>query len=303
MQSNLGKGDSMLDKYRHFLFQNNKKENTIRTYTNNVSKFLNWLNERYGESTSSAITSLDLREYQSYLLNVKKYSAAGILQRMNSIVSYCNYLYSENHLSVDVAKDFKFIRVQGLRPAPEVISSNEMNKYRREVHKAAKKRDIAIVELLLNTGIRASELISLEVDDIELSDRKGILIVRAGKGGMYRSIPLNSDARKALNEYLESRSSDIQHASKLWTGQRGSLTQDGLNKLLKRYAAKCGLSDKIHPHMFRHYFATKLVRDKKEDLVLVAYLLGHSDINTTKIYAQPSLEYVTDALENLFIGA
>jgi site-specific recombinase XerD len=292
----------MLDKYKDFLYQNNKKENTIKTYTNNVNKFLNWINEKYGESIPSAITSLDLREYQSYLLNVKKYSAAGILQRMNSIVSYCNYLYSENHLCVDVTKDFKFINVQSFRSAPEIICTNEMNKYRREVHKAAKKRDIAIIELLLNTGIRASELISLEINDIELSDRKGLLIIRNGKGGKYRSIPLNSDARKALNEYMESMSA-IRYSSKLWTGQRGSLTQDGLNKLLKRYAAKCGLSDKIHPHMFRHYFAKKLVRDKKEDLVLVAYLLGHSDINTTKIYAQPSLEDVADTLENLYIGA
>ncbi|WP_372998486.1 tyrosine-type recombinase/integrase [Lutispora sp.] len=293
----------MLDKYRHFLFQNNKKENTIKAYSNNVNKFLNWLNERYGESTQSAITALDLREYQSYLLNIKKYSAAGILQRMNSVVSYCNYLYSENHLPIDVAKDFKFIKVQGLRSAPEIISTNEMNKYRREVHKAAKKRDIAIVELLLNTGIRASELISLEIDDIELSDRKGMLIVRDGKGGKYRNIPLNSDVRKALNEYLESIPVDMHHTSKLWIGQRGSLAQDGLNKLLKRYAARCGLTDKIHPHMFRHYFATKLVRDRKEDLVLVAYLLGYSDINTTKIYVQPNLDYVADALENLYIGA
>jgi site-specific recombinase XerD len=293
----------MLDKYKDFLYQNNKTENTVKTYTNNVNKFLNWLNEKYGESIPSAITSLDLREYQSYLLNVKKYSASGILQRMNSIVSYCNYLYSENHLCVDVTKDFKFIKIQSFRPAPEIISTNEMNKYRREVHKAAKKRDIAIVELLLNTGIRASELISLEINDVELSDRKGILIIRNSKGGKYRSIPLNSDARKALNEYLESRSVNVRYSSKLWTGQRGALTQDGLNKLLKRYAAKCRLSDKIHPHMFRHYFAKKLVRDKKEDLVLVAYLLGHSDINTTKIYAQPSLEDVANTLENLYIGA
>lgn len=293
----------MLEKYKQFLYNSNKKENTVKTYTNNVRKFLYWLNERYGETDASAITTLDLREYQSYLLNIKKYSASGILQRMNSVISYCNFLYSENQLCVDVTKDFKFINVQNLRPAPEIISTNDMNKYRREVHKAAKKRDIAIVELLLNTGIRASELIALEVSDIELTDRKGILIVRDGKGGKYRSIPLNLDARKALKEYLESRPGGTPDNSKLWIGQRGPLTQDGLNKLLKRYASKCGLYDKIHPHMFRHYFAKKLVRDKKEDLVLVAYILGHSNINTTKIYAQPSMEDVSKALEGLYIGA
>lgn len=281
--------------YLRYKSENEYSENTIKTYKFNIAKFLQWLQERYTELNPAAVTSLDLKEYQSYLLNIKKYEPKGIHQRMNSVLSYCRFLYERKYLKADITAGFKLVKVQTKSTAPDTPSTVEVNRFRREVYKSNKVRDIAVIEMFLNTGIRAGELVALEVDDLELGERKGLVRIREGKGGKYRDIPLNSDVRKALENYIKKYSpKDL-----LWVGQRGYITQDAVNKMIKRYATKVGLQDKIHPHSLRHYFATRLLREKKADIVIVAEVLGHSNINTTRVYTKPSSEEVANVLEDL----
>lgn len=284
----------ILKAYKLQLKNDNKSINTINTYLTNIKSFLVWLQERYGETDVTAITSLDIMEYQDYLLNIKKYKASGIRQRMYSIISYCKFIYDKGYVKNNPADNFKIIKIQNTQNAPNIITKQEMNLFRREVYKSNNKRNIAIIEMLKGTGIRVSELISLEVNDIFLSERKGIIKIRKGKGGKYREIPLNKAIRKSLRDYLNSRNSS---SNKLWIGQRGPLTKDSINKMLKRYAVKVNLQDKIHPHVFRHYLAHELLRVKKKDPILVSHILGHSNINTLKIYTQPTLDELEEALE------
>lgn len=286
----------MLKQYEQYLIEQNKSSNTIKTYLRNVQVFFDWLQDRYKENEpATQITSLDLREYQKYLIK-KKYAATGIQQRMISIISYCKFIYSQGYIPNDIVENFKLIKIQNMNTAPTIPTTVEMNRFRREVYKAYNLRDIAIIEMLINTGIRANELISLQIDDIELSKKKGLVHIRAGKGMKARSIPLNSDVRNALSNYLESR---IVLYRELWIGQRGPLTKDALNKIIKKYAKKIGLEDKFYPHAFRHYFATKLIREKKEDIITVANILGHSNLNTIQRYTQPTIDDITQVLEHL----
>ena len=290
-------GTIMLNQYIDYLKSSNKEYSkcTLKAYKINVSKFLQWLNERYNENNSYSITHLDIREYQGYLVTIKKYAPAGVQQRIMSILSYCRFLFDKKYLKIDITANLKLIQVHGKDTAPKAPSTNEVNRFKREVYKKNNLRDIAIIEMFLNTGIRASELINLEIDDISISERKGVVHIRQGKGRKYRDIPLNQDVREALNGYIE----EINPETKLWIGQRGVLSQDGVNKMIKRYAKKVELETKLYPHAFRHYFATRLLRYKKIDISIVAKLLGHFNINTTQIYVKPTFDDLSDALNNL----
>ncbi|MBW9147210.1 tyrosine-type recombinase/integrase [Clostridium sp. CM028] len=289
----------MLNEYINYLKSSTKEYSkcTLKAYEPNVSKFLQWLKERYNENDSYAITTLDIREYQGYLINIKKYAPAGVQQRIMSMLSYCRFLYDKKYLKIDVTANFKLIQVQSKDTAPSAPSTNEINRFKREIYKKNNLRDIAIIEMFLNTGIRASELINLDIQDISISKRKGVVHVRQGKRKKFRDIPLNQDVRESLNAYIK----EVNPQNKLWIGQRGVLTQDGINKMIKRYAKKVNLETKIYPHAFRHYFATRLLRHKKIDIAIVSKLLGHFNLNTTQIYVKPTFEDLSDALDNLNI--
>lgn len=288
----------MLQEFRDELIRSAKSEHTVRAYIDRVNDFLTWLQERYGEENPSAITTLDTREYQSYCLNVKKYRPSGIQQRMSAVKAYCGFLQAKGLLSTNPALDVKAIKSVKRDSAPDVLTKSELHRFRREVHKAGNLRDIAILELLLQTGVRVSELVNIDVNDISISERKGILVVREGKGRKYREIPLSTDVRKAFADYLKVR--PLTTDKKLLQGQRGGLTTDAVSKMLKKYARRVGLQDRIHPHLFRHQLATELLRNKKQDIALVAELLGHSSLNTTMIYTRPSADEKAKALEDLF---
>lgn len=132
------------------------------------------------------------------------------------------------------------------------------------------------------------------MDDIEISERKGKLIVRSGKGGKSREIKLNTEARKALKDYLDYRAMD--KVENVFIGERGPLKPSGVYRMLRKYAQQAGLH--VTPHMMRHTFAYRLLR-VSHDLVMVQKMLGHANINTTAIYTQPQDEDEERSLENL----
>ena len=146
-------------------------------------------------------------------------------------------------------------------------------------------RDEALLNLLLYTGLRVSECADLRVSDVVLNGKDPRIIVRAGKGRKYREIPLHKTARQPLEAYLAVRPTDRGEA--LFLGQRGALGARGMQFRIAALAEAAGLKD-VTPHVLRHTFATRLLREAKVDLVTVAALLGHSSIATTQIYTQPS---------------
>jgi site-specific recombinase XerD len=142
----------------------------------------------------------------------------------------------------------------------------------------------AIIQTLLGTGLRISELAALKVSDAEISDRKGILYVRAGKGGKARQIPLDKQTRHALSNYLDER--EEEGSERVLLGQRGPISEPGINYLVTKYAYQARLED-CTSHTLRHSFAKNLV-DADTPLDQVATLLGHESLDTTSVYTRPS---------------
>jgi len=189
------------------------------------------------------------------------------------------------------------------RLAPKALSRQELNSLTRAAEQDAiagateGKRNLAIIQVLRYTGIRVGELTALTLEDLVLSDRAGQLTVRAGKGGKFREVPLNAEARRALRDYLGVR--PMVEAPLLFMGQRGALTSSAVRKIVEKCGRRAGIED-VTPHVLRHSCARALL-DAGVDLVAVAALLGHEDLKTTAIYTKPSVQDLERAVGRLEI--
>lgn len=149
--------------------------------------------------------------------------------------------------------------------------------------------------VLLNTGLRVSELSRLKLDDIEISERKGQITV-LGKGNKYRTLPLNVEARRAIEDSLQQRP-DLDHDYWLWGSRGGRLKSWGIQNVLRKYAYLAQIED-VTSHTLRHTFGKKLV-EAGVPLDQVATLMGHSNIETTRRYTTPGACDLRRAVEQL----
>jgi integrase/recombinase XerC len=177
--------------------------------------------------------------------------------------------------------------------APRWLSRKEQLGLLRAVRQGKNQRDLAIIQLMLGSGLRISETAALKVSDLELNDRSGWVHIRTGKGMKSRSIPLSVHVRKALQAYLRERSDEDEED--VFLGQRGPLSEWGIHAIVKKYAYQARLED-VTAHTLRHSFAKKLV-DSSTSLDQVATLLGHESLDTTRIYTQPSERDLEQAVQ------
>lgn len=287
---------TILNEFKDEMIRQNLSEHTINNYISSVINYINYIEEGTGDFSCSEILHVDIKGYKSHLLNVKKEEPATINLRLSALNKFCNYLISIGILDNNPISKAGQVKIQKQKSCPKVLQKNQIQRFKREFYKEKDLRDIAIFELLYNTGVRVSELCDIEIDDYIISDRKGILNIREGKGKKYREIPLNNEAREAIINYLEVRPAT--NDKKLLLGQRGCLKRQAINKILKKYANKAGLEEeKIHPHVMRHQLGHDLIANGV-DIVKVAEILGHTDINTTRIYSLPTEEEKAKTLEN-----
>jgi integrase/recombinase XerC len=174
----------------------------------------------------------------------------------------------------------------------------QLSKLRYPKRWLTRRRDASLVQFLFNTGLRLSETIALHLNDVELSDRRGSVLVRMGKGNKQRRVPLNSEARKALQEWMAVRPQTDSHF--VWVAvesETNGLSGRAVQRVMHRYGQDAGLEE-LTPHVARHTFAKNLV-NSGVGLEKVASLLGHSSLNTTRIYTTPDEHDLEMAVEKL----
>jgi site-specific recombinase XerD len=193
-------------------------------------------------------------------------------------------------------------RVEVDPPPARALSGEELRAVELAADRLGSSRDRALMQVLLRTGLRIGEVAALDITDVRLTQRTGELVVRHGKGDRRRVVPLSRSVRSALREWRTDRTKHLSkpdiHSGPLWlsrTGQR--LSVRSISKLVTAVLAAAGIEESAHA--LRHTLATRLVRDHARDLALVADILGHTDVKTTRRYARSELEDRRAALEQL----
>jgi integrase/recombinase XerD len=244
--------------------------------------FTDWLMDNDGDLAK--LTRVDVQLFfQS--LESKGNSASTINNRFAAISQFARFIGSPNiieNIRLPQARQAKNI-------APESLERTERNNLLREVERNDNSRDIAIVNLLIRTGIRVSELVALNRSDVVTGERSGSITVRNGKGNVSRRVPLSTEARLYLSKYLETR--DDNDPALILSNFRQRISVRAVQHMLSNYG--------VHPHALRHTFARELV-SKGVDLSTVADLCGHADINVTRRYSKPTERDLEAAIDKAF---
>lgn len=256
-------------------------ENTVAAYLRDVSQFAGYLAAQ-GKELQEA-TADTVREYMDWMLGKGK-SAASVSRFLASVKSFYNFLVSQGCMDSNPAKNVAAAKPE--RKYPAVLTSKEVELFLEQPRCVDAKgfRDHAMLELLYATGIRVSELISLDLDDLNLS--AGLL--RCASRGKERSIPVYRTAVKALQDYLvkvRPQLVDDSGENALFVNMNGErMSRQGFWKIIKHYQEKAGIDKDITPHTLRHSFAAHLL-ENGADLRSIQEMLGHADISSTQIYA------------------
>jgi integrase/recombinase XerC len=281
------------DNFALFLTESERSTYTIKNYLCDLDSFTLWLKSKGNkEFAPTLITPTDLREYKHYLDQTLQLKPQTINRKLSSLRSFLNWALREGYFPDNRLPHIpQPIKEQA--SAPKWLDRLSQHSLCRLVEKGRKIRDIAIVKLLLNTGLRVSELCALTWNDIKISPKKGRLSVNHGKGAKRRIIPLNKDARSVLIElgYHKNKGSE----RRVFIGQRGAMTPRGIESTLRKYVKQTDLEE-VSPHQIRHTFCKNLI-DAGVSLEKVAALAGHDNLETTRRYCTPSEQDLAAAVE------
>lgn len=256
--------------------------NTLDAYRSDLQKYSNWLEARGCQSL--AVQREDMLDYLAFRLE-KGIKARSTARTLSCLRSYYRYLLRENHINIDPSTQVENPKPR--KPLPHSLSEADVEKLLAAPDQSTSigLRDAAMLELLYACGLRVSELVTLELSQINL--RQGVVRV-FGKGNKERLIPMGEVAQNQLLAYLQAGRSHILgavHANAvLFPGRYGApMTRQTFWHRIKYYAKKAGIQAALSPHTLRHAFATHLL-NHGADLRVVQLLLGHSDLSTTQIY-------------------
>ena len=273
---------------------------TVAVYQRDVRHFLQWSEATVGQPftwppgpNGTRAMGQELRDYRAYLKGVRQVKPATVNRKLAGLARWVAWGQESGRLlGPPMAKlPWEKLPVR----APKALEPAELNRLLRETRRRASARDIALVQLLAQTGLRVGELAALALGDVKIGERSGQVTVRRGKGDRYREVPMNTDARQALKEYLAERPETGKTA--LWVSQRGgALTPNAIWRVVTRYAQFARVA--VSPHGLRHTFCTRLLREQGADLVAVATLAGHS-VATTARYTRPSAVTLAQLTEGL----
>jgi integrase/recombinase XerC len=312
--------EELLKDWLEDLQSNDHAPGTTRRYKSAIKSFLSWYEqEEHRPLTVEILTPITLGGYRNFLQRTRGRATSTVNGHISALRAWCAWLTEQHYLEINPAKRIKLVGRQGAS-SREGLTDNQINALLRQVQSSSRDaiRNYAIVQLLLQTGMRLDESSHLTLSDIEFGERSGRVTIR--QGNKARTVPLNASARQALACYLAPRfgcdptvkavaqawprPKSSSQPIPVWRSQKGGrLTTSAMRQMIDlvvRDAAARGLVPaQTSAHTLRHTFARNYLAQYPGDIVGLATLLGHTSLDTTRIYSQPSLDQLTKRLEEL----
>lgn len=272
-------------------YEKNLSDNTAVSYQSDLKMFLEFLNEKeitdYNDISAGTLAEFFNEQRKASLSNTTTARYMTTLKKF--------FAFLEENKFIEKNPTALIGKVKLVRKLPSVLSFEEIEKILNapNTEESVGLRDKAILELFYSSGLRVSELINLKTNDIYFEEE----VVRVfGKGSKERIVPIGSSAIYWVKEYLTKTRPIFEKKEKsggiIFLNNRGTkLSRMSIWKIVDRYAKEAGLQKEIHPHLFRHSFATHLL-EGGADLRAVQEMLGHSDISTTQIYTHVDRQYI-----------
>ena len=275
--------------------EKNLSDNTINSYRTDLTKLFNFFETKNVQDLSDVTYQIITEFFE--LQRSESINSTTVSRYSSSIKGFFSFLHKQEYIKKNPAN--KLVSTKIARNLPTVLSFNEIEMILSQPRTDENKpinlelRDKAILELMYSSGLRVSELLNLKISDLFFEEE----IIRViGKGSKQRIVPIGSSAINWVTEYLQKIRPLLQKRMKsenvIFLNSKGSkLSRMAIWKIVKKYCELAEIKKEVHPHTFRHSFATHLL-EGGADLRAVQEMLGHSDISTTQIYTHIDREYV-----------
>lgn len=274
--------DTIKDYINYIYIEKKLSKNTKEAYEKDLILFANFLNNK----SILSITTNDIKNYIKYLNDTSKKDKT-IARKIVSIRTFFDYLMKEKLISINPCEKIETPKIR--KTLPKTLNEKEVLKLLSIKPKTAKEyRNKAMIELMYATGLRVSELVNLEINDVNLIDD----YVRVyGKGKKERIIPMADITVEIMDEYINVYRNSLLKGyltDKVFISSYGKgITRQGFFKIIKKQAKEVGIAKDFSPHTLRHSFATHLL-ENGADLRSIGEMLGHENIKTTQIYTHLS---------------
>ncbi|WP_445372260.1 tyrosine recombinase XerC [Methylomonas sp. HW2-6] len=277
---------SLVDLFLRYLREEKRvSEHTAVNYLRDLARFTNFCCSKEIGSWAD-VQPGEVRQYVS-ARHKDRISSKTIGRDLAALRSFYRFLLKGNHVAANPVLHIRAPKAP--KRLPKVLDVDQMSGMLDAVADSVYEiRDLAMFELFYLSGLRLSELVKLDLSDVDFA--AGFLLVRFGKGGKQRQVPIGSSAIVAVNCWLNVRP-DCNESSLFISFSGRRLTQRTVQLRLSRWGKKIGLEEHVHPHMLRHSFASHLL-ESSQDIRAVQELLGHSSVATTQIYTHLDFQHL-----------
>ena len=293
---NIGELEQMEKQIKSFLefLQNDKRlsDNTLQSYRRDILQYKEYVETNKINYTK--VSKAEIKKYLEHLQDLNKKTST-ISRNLASIRSFYQFLLRNKKVTEDPTEGIQSPKIE--KKAPNILSAQEVELLLEQPNNIDLKgiRDKAMLEFAYATGMRVTEIISLDIDDVNLEE--GYVVCR--HNGKQRNIPIGSISLKALDDYIKNARSILikdDNNKALFVNINGKrLTRQGFWKIVKYYKEQAHITKEITPHVLRHSFATHLLQNGA-DLKAIQSMLGHSDISSTQVYMQ----FQDDGLKDVY---
>ena len=271
-------------------FEKGNSDNTIKSYNIDLKNFFDYLEKNIKE-----VNTEDIYEYIEYLKG--KYVYNTVIRKVSSIKSLFKFCYMEKLIDKDPSNKIKNLNKE--KRLPEILTLEEIKKIINSFdHTPENRLNQMICKMLIATGARISEILNLEIKNVENTDFEFVKVF--GKGSKYRYIPIYPELENELKEYINVYRSQLKSSVGSFLLFPG-IRRENFWKVLNKHALNVGIEKKIHPHLFRHSTATLLL-ENGADIRMVQEILGHASIKTTEIYTHVEKSTLKKIYESVKIG-